>query len=137
MIGPEKIVAVISDNANNILRGIKLVKQNFKHIDSYGCVAHWVNLVMNDIVKQPIVKQFIKKAKAIVKYFKKSAFAFSLLENLLKANGEPVHRPVLYGKTRWSSMIGMIEFLVSSQESLKMILNKDFIKNNSKIPQVK
>ncbi|KAL3682809.1 hypothetical protein R1sor_000831 [Riccia sorocarpa] len=55
--GPPNVLQFVADNASaNILAG-KLVRERYPHIIFGGCVAHGLDLLMEDIGKLPWVKE--------------------------------------------------------------------------------
>lgn len=105
-----------------------IVREKYRHLIIIGCCAHWGNLTLGDIAKHPEVKPLIIEIKNVCKYFKKSSSALSILkkyQSALKTKGP--HSPVLYGDTRWTSMLGMIEFLLANEECLKSCLGSSWI----------
>lgn len=66
----DSTVVVVSDNANNMLKGIT---DAFGKEKQLSCYAHTLNLVPSKIIEEGvIVSTLCKKIKAIVTYFKKS-----------------------------------------------------------------
>ncbi|KAL3681771.1 hypothetical protein R1sor_024727 [Riccia sorocarpa] len=57
--GPPNVLQFVADNASaNILAG-KLVRERYPHIIFGGCVAHRLDLLMEDIGKLPWVKEVV------------------------------------------------------------------------------
>lgn len=65
--GPGNIVAIVSDNAYNMQSMKKMVKVKYEHIEILGCVAHGLNLLLNDINKLEVFDGSFDIAKSIVK----------------------------------------------------------------------
>ena len=68
-VGPEKVGAVITDNAANMQLAWQLLKQKYPNLITYGCQAHGLNLLIRDILKLPTMHKIVKKATQLMKYF--------------------------------------------------------------------
>lgn len=68
-IPDEKVVCVTTDNAPNIVKAIEIVYGRAKHI---RCMAHTLNLVVNNAVTEPEMKTFLEKVRRIVTWFHQS-----------------------------------------------------------------
>ena len=66
----EKFVAIISDNAANVVGAYQIISQNYPSILNIRCIAHCINLISSDIVKINQVKILVKYANIITKFFK-------------------------------------------------------------------
>lgn len=75
-----KISAVVTDNAPNIVGAIKL--NNWRHI---SCFAHVLNIGIQHGLEK--LKPIINKIKSIVEFFKLSSGACHKLQNIQKQNG--------------------------------------------------
>ncbi|KAL3679407.1 hypothetical protein R1sor_022363 [Riccia sorocarpa] len=61
--GPPNVLQFVADNASaNILAG-KLVRERYPHIIFGGCVAHGLDLLMEDIGKLPWVKEVVNDCR--------------------------------------------------------------------------
>ncbi|KAL3684482.1 hypothetical protein R1sor_002504 [Riccia sorocarpa] len=68
--GPPNVLQFVADNASaNILAG-KLVRERYPHIIFGGCVAHGLDLLMEDIGKLPWVKEVVNDCKKFIKFIK-------------------------------------------------------------------
>ncbi|KAL3701015.1 hypothetical protein R1sor_019037 [Riccia sorocarpa] len=68
--GPPNVLQFVADNASaNILAG-KLVRERYPHIIFGGCVAHGLDLLMEDIGKLPWVKEVVNDSKKFIKFIK-------------------------------------------------------------------
>ncbi|KAL3702481.1 hypothetical protein R1sor_020503 [Riccia sorocarpa] len=64
--GPPNVLQFVADNASaNILAG-KLVRERYPHIIFGGCVAHGLDLLMEDIGKLPWVKEVVNDCKKFI-----------------------------------------------------------------------
>jgi len=106
-----KIVAVVSDNAPNIVGAIK--DSNFRHI---SCFAHNVNLVVQKGLKKIINVQ--KKVKSIVEHFKISSHAQSKLQDIQKQLGLSPLKLKQDVITRWNSTHDMFKRILEIKDAV-------------------
>src|SRR5688500_13058199 len=50
-IRPNKISAVVSNNALNVQNACKIIKEKYPNIENVRCIAHAINLIVYDILK--------------------------------------------------------------------------------------
>jgi hypothetical protein len=50
-VGPMKVLGICTDNATNMKKAWGIMKANYPHIQSYGCLAHTLHLVFTDVRK--------------------------------------------------------------------------------------
>lgn len=51
-IGVNQISAIVSDNASNVWNACAIVQEKYPNIENVRCVAHAINLIACDIVKE-------------------------------------------------------------------------------------
>ena len=51
-IGSDKISAIVSDNAANVRNACAILQEKYPNIENVRCIAHAVNLIACDIVKE-------------------------------------------------------------------------------------
>jgi|SRR3989337_1596718 len=103
-IGPEKLAAIVSDNAPNACAARKILCEKYPHILNIRCIAHCINLITKDLCKHAFVVDTIRKVGTIHQYFTKSHAACQFLKDAvevlqIKGGGLKSHT-----KTRWSTM---------------------------------
>ena len=116
-----KISAVVTDNAPNIVGAIKL--NNWRHI---SCFAHVLNIGIQHGLEK--LKPIINKIKSIVEFFKQSSGACHKLQNIQKQNGFENLKLIQECKTRWNSAYLMMERIIKLKEP---VLSTLAITNNS------
>ena len=50
-VGPQKVIAVCTDNEANMKKSWQILKHDYNHIVFYGCLAHSLNLIFTDLNK--------------------------------------------------------------------------------------
>jgi hypothetical protein len=85
-----KILLAVSDNAANIKKAIK-EDLKWRH---FGCLAHTINLIVQDALKS--IEPLIEKAKALVSHFKKSSNAKTKLDFYQKQNNKEAKKATFY-----------------------------------------
>ena len=68
--GPTKVYAIITDNARNMKAAWEVVRTTCPHIDTIGCSAHGLNLLLGDICELITLDNLIKKSKKLIKTIK-------------------------------------------------------------------
>lgn len=111
----EKIVAVVTDNAANIVAAIK--RTNWKHIP---CFAHTINLIVQSSLEAiSIIRQ---KIKIIVDFFRRSPQATEKLKQMQKQLGKPELNIKQDVVTRWNSTYDMFERVIEIKEPLMSVI---------------
>lgn len=112
----DKVVAIASDNAANIVAAIK--QTEWKHIP---CFAHTLNLIVQDSLKE--ISDIKCKIKSIVEFFKRSVKA----SESLKRKQEKLSVPVLSLKqdvtTRWNSTFLMFKRILEVKNPYYQLLH--------------
>lgn len=100
----DKIVAVVTDNAFNMVAAVKLC--NWSHIP---CYAHSLNLTVTSSTEP--ISDIIEKCKSIVQYFKRSSHALAKLHEAQRQMKLPELKLIQDVPTRWNSMHEMLKRL--------------------------
>ena len=67
-LGPQKVFALVTDNAVNLKAAWSKVEKSYPHITPIGCAAHALNLLLKDIVLLKTMDTLYKRAKEMVRY---------------------------------------------------------------------
>ena len=106
------LVGVVTENEAKMVKMRALLLAKNPKMLCYGCKAHYLNLLENDIADQTI----LDKVMTVQKYFKNVHRAHGLLK---EKNGKMAQ---LYNDTRWNSKISMLEnFLDNDSLYLEII----------------
>lgn len=121
-IGEDEIVSVTTDNGANIVKTIEVTYGRAKYI---RCIAHALNLVVENSVSANELKCFLEKVRKVVTWFHQSGIG---AEELRKAQS---NQNVAEGKlkhligdisTRWNSQLHMVERFVKMSGTIGSIL---------------
>ena len=109
-----KVNCIVSDNAPNMLKGIK-----DSGYQGLPCFAHTIQLVINkSVFQQATVKDLLKKSKAIVGHFSQSSNAARELLELQEEYDLPKHRLLQDVITRWNSTKIMWKRLIEQKPAV-------------------
>lgn len=73
-IGPQKVFGLVTDNAANMKAAWSIleVENSTTNLFTYGCLAHSLNLIFNDMKNLDTVKSFVAEVVAMVKLIRQS-----------------------------------------------------------------
>lgn len=69
VLSHNRIVSVTTDNDSNIVKAIKITFSRAKHV---RCLAHTLNLVVDNLVNIPEIKLFLNTVRKIINWFHQS-----------------------------------------------------------------
>jgi hypothetical protein len=135
-VSPSKVVAVVHDNASNMVSAINILKSTYG-IESIRCAAHTLQLAVNSTLSQDnTVKSTLTCARKLVEFFNRSSVAHSSLrQQQEKMNLNPLNL-VQDVPTRWGSSFHMCERLVALRLPLTMVMANPAIIEKSKRQQL-
>lgn len=114
----DKIVTVVSDNGANI----KCAVNDYLKMYHNPCIAHTINLSVNDALKNPLLLELLKKCKSIVGYFKHSVQGSEKLKLTQQQMGLPVLKVKQDVATRWNSCLHMLRRLIEIKDALSVAM---------------
>lgn len=121
--GAFKFFGLVSDNAsNNMKASWKQVESKYPHISPYGCLAHGLNLLLGDIMKNEMISSTIQNTKEIIKKVRNSHILKALLKEKSGPNFISLKLPV---PTRWLSTENSLVSIISNEKSLKEVAIDD------------
>lgn len=111
----DEVVAIVIDNASSMLKACEIMQKR-----NLPCLAHTLNLVMQDSLALEEVKEVVTKCKRIVTFFKSSSIAYAKFRD-----AQDVCNPVNLKQevtTRWNSAFFMIERILATNEAITKVL---------------
>ncbi|CAH1107496.1 unnamed protein product [Psylliodes chrysocephalus] len=114
----KKISCFVTDNAANALKMCQILK-----IKNLPCFAHSLNLVVQDNLHMPVVKDTIKKCKEIVTFIKNSNIAADTFQKE-QETCDKQYKLIQEVKTRWNSTLYMLKRIVDTADALNRTLLK-------------
>lgn len=115
----EKVVTVVTDNAKNMKKAVI----NDLKITHHPCVAHTLNLLVQDAIKDNAkLNELLTKCRAIITYFKQSTKAVYKLREVQNQMGLQELKLKKDVPTRWNSTVIMMERLTKVKSPLSAVL---------------
>jgi len=121
-IGPNKIGAIVSDNASNISAARAAISLKYPKIMNLRCIAHCFNLISQDIIKIPFAEKLLRRCNIVVTFFKVSHIAASLLRNTIEKKNIEGGTLKTYVKTRWTTTYDCINSVLRCKEALNYVI---------------
>ncbi|KAF0493593.1 zinc finger bed domain-containing protein 1-like [Gigaspora margarita] len=133
-IDKSKVCAIITDNALVMKKSWKILSNSFPNIIYMGCLAHNLNLIVQDIMKLNQIKSIFKKTKAIVKFFKNhnipaAIFRCHQQSQKLKTSLK------LPAKTRWRSFFICMESVKVNHVAISLTIT-ELVANQDNIEKI-
>ena len=66
-VGPQKVFAVMTDNAPEMMAAWAQVEEAFPHVSAIGCTAYGIQQLFGDMVAQPSIKDLCRRADQVVR----------------------------------------------------------------------
>ena len=119
-----KVTAVVADNATNMSGMRNSIKAPKQLIHTYGCQAHFFNLLCKDITSS--VQNVVSRIIGVVKHLRVHHAESALLEekNLLW--------PPIPSEVRWNSLHDTLSYFCTPWSSIVVIVN-EILKPGDKI----
>ena len=118
-IGADRISAIVSDNASNVRNARKIIQEKFPRIENIRCIAHAINLIACDIVKEKFGDRLLQCVNTLTSFFKNSHQAGSKLAQLIKEKGINGGGLKLYCKTRWTTASESVNSVINLESALE------------------
>lgn len=115
---PLKFFSIIGDNAANIQKAFKLIKDEYPDIQTFGCAAHTLHLLCQDILNVESVKNLEIKCKSVIKTIKYSQIYSSTLKKHADEQNIKISLK-LPVKTRWGSFLFSLQSLQKNKSALQ------------------
>ena len=98
--------SIVTDNAKNMETMHKILHENNNQLHVYGCLAHWLNLLGQDITPSAVMKHIIEVQKYFCNHHLPSAW-------LKECNGSV--KPQLPGDTIWKSQLTSLDTFLTNR----------------------
>lgn len=79
LFGPEDVVHIVTINASNYVGAGRLLEMEFPTLNWSPCVAHCLNLILQDIGKLEKLANVVDHASKITKYIYSHCYALHLM----------------------------------------------------------
>ena len=135
-IGADRILAIISDNASNVRNARKIIQEKFPRIENIRCVAHAINLIVCDIVKEKFGDRLLRCVNVLATFFRNSHHAGSKLSQLIKEKGINGGGLKLYCKTRWTTASESVNSVINLEPALEAFVTNYHQSANEKITTI-
>lgn len=135
-IGVDRISAIISDNASNVRNARKIIQEKFPRIENVRCVAHAINLIACDIVKEKFGDRLLRYVNILASFFKNSHQAGSKLSQLIKEKEIHGGGLKLYCKTRWTTASESVNSVINLEKALEAFITNYHQLANEKITTI-
>ena len=124
-IDANRISAVVSDNASNVRKAREIIQNKFPNIESVRCIAHCINLIACDIVKDNFGDRLLRRINIVTTFFKNSHQANAKLSQLIKEKGVVGGGLKIYCKTRWTTASESVNSVINLQQILEEIVTSN------------
>lgn len=117
-VGPEKVIAYVTDNASVMKKSWRLLQKKYPHLITFGCSAHGMNLLCKDIMNLPRLVKFEKFVNSLVALIKKSSLLTGRLKELQQGSSLELK---LSNKTRWISTLMSFTSVLRCKSPIRQI----------------
>jgi hypothetical protein len=107
-IGLQHVVQIITDNATNYVVVGKLLMERHPTVFWTPCVAHCIDLMLEDVGKISFIKEVIDQARSITKFIYNHAFVLSLMRKFTR-NRELLHPTITHFASNFISLQSMLQ----------------------------
>ena len=114
----ETIFAVVTDSPSVMVSMRKELKKKHGHLVTLGCIVHFVNLIVKDIILSSYSKDPWDKARTIVNYFCNSAYWNDFLATKRKQSAYSANALATFCDTRFYSARNVLRGLQSNRQLL-------------------
>ncbi|XP_057954145.1 uncharacterized protein LOC131148466 [Malania oleifera] len=120
-VGEENVVQVITDNAKNMINGGKKLMEKREKLYWTPCVAHCLNLMLEDIAKLKIHASTILKAKQVVKFIYNHSYVLAMMRKHFTNNKELI-RPAM---ARFATAFLTLESIYKQKRGLQSMFSSE------------
>lgn len=130
-VGVNRISAIVSDNASNVRKAREIVHDKFPSIENVRCIAHCINLIACDIVKDNFGDRLLRRVNILATFFKNSHQANAKLVQLINEKGIVGGGLKLYCKTRWTTASESVNSVINLQQILEEVAAGNQLTNDN------
>ncbi|XP_025669915.2 uncharacterized protein [Arachis hypogaea] len=116
-VGPENVVHVVTDNAANYVAAERLLESEFPRLYWSPCVAHCINLMLQDIGKFVEVTETVSQASMITKYIYNHCHPLYLMRQF--TSGRKILRPA---PTRFATNFIALQSILAQKDGLRAMV---------------
>src|SRR6266542_2225642 len=131
-----KVMSVTTDNGSNMVKAMKLLKQEFPNTERIACAAYTLQLVVNKGLKSSEeLQRLILRANRLITFLRKPKQCEHLLAVQQELNYDKILKPIQEVSTRWNSVFYAFERLLELQRAIIFLpsrLKADKNKENNK-----
>ncbi|KAJ8964120.1 hypothetical protein NQ314_005116 [Rhamnusium bicolor] len=133
----KKFLVLITDNAPNMRKATKMLETKYPHLVSFGCFAHSLHLLCQDILKSTSVANILIHTKNIIKNINGSQVLIGAF-NEVKKELHSQKSLVLPVATRWGSHVASLISLVKCKQVLqRMAIDEKYLEKMDKPVRIK
>eukprot|EP00253_Pinus_taeda_P013226 PITA_13226 len=131
-VGEEHVVQIVTDNAANYMAAGRLFEMKHPTIFWTSCVAHSIDLMLEDIGKLHWIHEVVEKAKSITKYLYNHTIVLNTMR--IYTEGKEIVQPAV---TRFATNFISLQSVVEQKINLKrMFLGHEWMgSKHSKTPE--
>lgn len=122
-VGPQKVFAVVTDDAPEMMTAWTQVEKAFPHISAIGCTSCGIQQLFDDIVSTPSMRAVCRRAEQVVRYVTEQkilAETFKCWQTTKirnhTASGTTLTLPV---NSDWTGVVNMFNSLLEGQNTLQ------------------
>nr|XP_009778323.1 PREDICTED: uncharacterized protein LOC104227719 [Nicotiana sylvestris] len=119
-VGKENVVQMITDNGSNFVNAGKRIMETRPHVYWTPCVAHCIDLMLEDIGKLKIHQETLKKAKDVVMFIYGHTWALDLMRFFTK--NHELLRPAV---TRFATAYLTLQSIQKQKQALRSMLSSE------------
>lgn len=123
-VGPQKVFAVVTDDAPEMMAASATVEEAFPHISAIGCTACSVQRLFDEVVAQPSMKELCRRVEKVLRYLREkkiSTETFSWQTTKTRnctVSGTTLELPT---SSDWRGVVNMFNSLLESQNSFEQM----------------
>ena len=120
-VGPMNVVQICMDNASMMRKAVSIVQQQWPHLFFQGCMAHALNLLLQDWGSPKWASSIVEDAQKIVRFIRAHHVPLALFckHAAIHAKGLSLLNP---GTTRFATNFLMVGRVLDVKEALKQTI---------------